>query len=463
MKKILFVLILTVFVLSACGTSATPVPVPTNTPVPLPTEIPVPTATIEPSPTPMPIGGGGKFIMQVNPLIVPKEFNLQKSASWFSASSDGTNLKLLGYQIWNISPDGKHALTYTSDNKVSLMNLDGTGELPLDDSLDYYIIPRSNVGNQTSLWLQNGDVVVLAREKENPAKFSVNIVSQDGKLKKLEKPSQIIKTYATFLFTSPDGKNLYWKNCAKDSCQFYVTALDDSKQEQILQNPTPQQDIHISPSGEYISYMVFPNCYLYKTADNTTKKLIPADGSFAADFCFGNNWSPTEDKLFGKTKNGYSILNVPDEKITTFSEITNVGSCSIANWMPDGKRVFLSVCAEANSKPHSAFGMGEAGEVYFYMYDFFPTIGARLINISDGKVTEYPDMGFCYAVVSPDSKWVLFDQCKNEKNLAIASQLLNLDTKVMIPVFQEFISDNPKAFAMSNDNIDRSWLVFWIP
>lgn len=49
MKKILFVVILTVFVLSACGTPATPVPVPTNTPVPLPTETPIPpTATLVP-------------------------------------------------------------------------------------------------------------------------------------------------------------------------------------------------------------------------------------------------------------------------------------------------------------------------------------------------------------------------------------------------------------------------------
>lgn len=56
MKKILFVIVLTVFVLSACGAPATPVLVPTNTPVPLPTETPVPpTPTLEPSPTPDPL------------------------------------------------------------------------------------------------------------------------------------------------------------------------------------------------------------------------------------------------------------------------------------------------------------------------------------------------------------------------------------------------------------------------
>jgi beta-xylosidase len=55
-KKILFVLVLIVFVLSACGTPTTPVPIPTNTPIPPPTETPLPpTATLEPSPTPDPL------------------------------------------------------------------------------------------------------------------------------------------------------------------------------------------------------------------------------------------------------------------------------------------------------------------------------------------------------------------------------------------------------------------------
>lgn len=465
MKKILFVLVLTVFVLSACGTPATSVPVPTNTPVPLPTETPIPTATLQPSPTPVPLGGGGKFIMQVNPLLIPKEFNSQESNNWFLASSDGTNLKLLNAQIWSISPDGKRALTYTSDSNISLMNLDGTGEILLDDSLDYYSIARSNVANQTALWLPNGDVVVLAREKENPTKFSVNIVSQDGKLKKLEKPSQIIKAYATFLFTSPDGKYLYWKNCANQNCKYYVTTLDDSEQKQILQKPNPGQDVHISPSGEYISYAVIPGgCYLYKVADGTTTKVTLEDGSSGWFFCNGNSWSPTEDKLFAITPTGYATLNVPDGKITPFSGV-NADSCYIANWTPDGKSILLSTCTKENT--YEEYGMGQMGgidDAYFYMRDFVQSIGARLIDISNGAITEYPDAGFCNAVISPDSKWVLFYQCKNENNLAVNSpQLLNLDTKEISPVFQEFVSDNPDAYIMSNDGLDRSWLVFWIP
>ena len=56
MKKLLFVGVLTVFVLSACSTAATSGSDPIDTPVSLPTETPVPSAaTLEPSATFAPI------------------------------------------------------------------------------------------------------------------------------------------------------------------------------------------------------------------------------------------------------------------------------------------------------------------------------------------------------------------------------------------------------------------------
>jgi hypothetical protein len=124
MKNYALIVILTGFVLSACGAPAnltpepTSPPAPTNTLVAHPTETSIPpTATIEPSPTPtpVPLGGGGKFVMKVNPFLIPKEFNAQKPATWFFASSDGTDLMMLDWQIWSLSPDGKRALTYTGD------------------------------------------------------------------------------------------------------------------------------------------------------------------------------------------------------------------------------------------------------------------------------------------------------------------------------------------------------------
>jgi hypothetical protein len=148
---------------------------------------------------------------------------------------------------------------------------------------------------------------------------------------------------------------------------------------------------------------------------------------------------------------------VPDGEITTFSGI-NAGSCYVTRWTPDGKSLFLSVCTKEDSYKQN--GMGAS----FDYLKFIQSIGARLIDISDGKVTEYPDAGFCNAVISPDSKWVLFYTCKNEEKLVVyPSQLLNLDTKEMFPLFQGFVSDDPKALTQSNDGLYKGWSVFWIP
>jgi hypothetical protein len=419
-------------------------PTSTNTPIPTPTytSTPEPTATLEPSPTPVPLGGGGKLIMR------------EGQELWLSASSDGSNLKLIDWPIWSLSPDGKRALTYTSDSWVALTNLDGTGTIPLDDTLRYYI----NNNTQTALWLPNGNVVLLAYEQKKSNKISAYMLSPDGKLKKWEKPSQIMKQYAELLFISPDGQNLYWENdisCGNRQCktQYYVTKLDDSDQMQILKNVNSAQNIYISPSGQYITYLdnsfqVLRGCFVYKVADDTVTKILPDGG---LDYCFGgNHWSPIEDKLFGQTSTGYSMLNVLDGKITTFSGV-NAGSCYLASWTPDGKHLFLSVCTKEDSYKQNGLN---GGGTLDYM-DFIQSLVARLIDISDGKVTEYPDAGFCNAVISPDSKWVLFYHCKNENLVVNPSQLLNLDTKQIVPLF------NGDKLEGSDEYRDRS--VFWIP
>jgi len=475
-KKFTLFVILTVFVLAACGAPAMPTteptlpPAPTNTLVPPPTETPIPpTATLEPSPTPtpVPLGGGGEFIMQINQVLIPKEFNSQESFRWFSASSDGSNLKMLDWQIWSMSPDGKLALTYTSDYKVSLTNLDGTGSTPLDDSLDYYINSNINSNFQTAIWLTNGNIVLLAFEQKQHNKISVYLVTADGKSKKWEKLSQVMKEFANLLFISPDGEKLYLETfCGNNRCnsQYYVASLDDSEQKQILINVKSFQNIYISPSGQYISYVdnsgqVLRGCFIYKVADDTATKLLPDDGLRGQDYCFGgNHWSPTDDKLFGQNIDGYSILTVLDGNITTFSEI-NAGFCYLARWTPNGKHLFLSVCTEKNFE-----GEGLSGGFSLDYEEFRQSIGERLINISDGKVTEYQDAGFCDAVISPDSAWVLFYACKNENKIVVyPSQLLNLDTKEMYPLFQEFIPENPDTLTQPQGFFQKAWSVFWIP
>ncbi len=469
MKRTLFFLVLTVFVITACGTPSTPVPAPTNTHIPLPTETAIPTATLEPSPTPMPIGGGGKFIMQVAPLLVPKEFNSQESASWFSASSDGTNLELLNWQIWSISPDGKRALTYTSDRKIALTNLDGTTSISLDDSLDYYI----NSNFQTAIWLPNGNIALLAFDKSQSAKILVFLVSPDGKLTKWEKASQIMQEYAELLFLSPNRDELYLKTmCGNNRCntRYYVISLDDSEQKQILENVNRLQDLYISPSGQYIAYVDtsknIMNCSIYKIADETTTIITPDDGTSGLDYCFGeNHWSPTEDILFGQTKDGISIWEAQNgniRNVATFLEL-NAGACYSTNWTPDGKFLFLSVCTETYSD-YKELRMQKLLGKQDTTLPFTKSSGQRLINISDGKVIEYPDAGFCESILSPDSKWALLYLCTNEKNVAIyPSQLLNLDTKEMYPVFQGFVSNSPDTLVQPEGFYQKDWSVFWIP
>ncbi|MEI8133375.1 MAG: hypothetical protein WCG34_13160, partial [Leptolinea sp.] len=466
MKNISLFIIVFLFVLTACGAPVLPsIPaVVTITNPPLPTSIPA-TATQLPTPTPIPLGGGGTLIMQVNPLLVPKEFNAVGPASWLSAASDGSNLKLLDYQIWSISPDGQRALTYTNDHKVTLRNLDGSGALPLDDSLKYYI----NFYLPTALWLPNGNALVLAYDASKPKKVSLFILSPDGKLTKWEKPSQAMKDFAHLLLVSPDGKQLFWENSATSNGQlrkseYYVTNLDDSDQKRILSNVLSFQDMSISPSGKYIVYLETSNqilhgCFIYKVTDGTTTLLKTEADPKGIGYCFGRgHWSPTEDKLFGLGPKGYSVLPVPDGKITTFPDI-NAGICYLARWTPDGKHLFLSLCTAKDSK-EKIQGMGAA----FDYLKYFATAGARLIDMSDGKVTEYPDAGFCNSALSPDSKWVLMYLCKGENNLMkpdYPAQMLNLETSQLVPLFKEFTSDDPKIFAQSNDGSFKGWSILW--
>jgi len=279
MKKITIFVILTIFILDACGTSATPaseptlLPSPTNTLVLTPTETSIPpTETLEPTPTSIP-----------TPTFTP----------------------------------------------VPLCDVNTR---PSDDSLIYYINSYNTF--YSALCLPNGNKLVLAYEKKHPTKISIYVVNPDSKLTKLEKPSEVTKQFAHLLFVSPDGKKLYWMNsvmCGNRTCreEYYVTNLDDSEQKRIFMNANSAQDIYLSPSGQYISYIdnsfqQLHGCFIYNATDGTSTKLVPE-----LNYCFGeNHWSPKEDKLYsklyvktktGNSETGYSVLNVPTGETTTFS------------------------------------------------------------------------------------------------------------------------------------------------
>lgn len=494
MKKFWLVPTLMVFILSACSSIiTTPVPTPTTTPLPSPTKTPLPpTPTLTPSPTPIPLGGGGTLIMKVNPLIVPEIFNAQSPASWFTASSNGSNLKLFDWQIWSLSPDGKRALTYTDDKKVSLTNLDGSGSIPLDETLKFSIHafkwgPGLGFFGESALWLPNGNVMVVAREEQSP-KVSMYIISLDGKLSLWEKPSQIMGCSAELLLLSHKGDVVYWKNTICGSgwskSEYYMTNLDDAEQKQILGKASKSADeFHLSPSGRYIVYLnvygtSVDGCYVYDLENRTTTKLLPDKpdrGIQGLGFCVNHNhWSPTEDILVKEPidmTDGISIWSAQDGKIThvgTYSDI-KAGSCDVL-WTPDGKYLFLFACTEKYSSEASGIHFSNGDRIV----PFDKTLGQRLINISTGEITEYPDAGFCKnAFISPDSKWAILSLCVNEENLLVyPSQLINLETKEMTPIFQNFIPENPEFIRDPSTFTDgqslpkdiyKDWYIFWFP
>lgn len=462
MKKYLLV-VLTVFVLSACNTPATTPPIPTNTSIPIPTETSIPpTATLEPSPTPtpIPIGGGGEIFMKVNQHLIPIEFDSSKKFGWFSASSDGSNLTQLSSEItdiYSISPDGKRILANINDT-IALINSDGTGAIKLDTAPDIYVSSSYGFVNnnyipdmKSVLWLPNGDLVFLASEKPYEAKRSIYAVNQNGnQLRKLEQPSSQIGNFASLLFVSPDANDVYWvtgSQCNDRSIcneKYFATKLDDSDQQQIWREIKNASDyIYLSPSGQYIAYGSFVNgvksktgCYLATLAGETLSK-VEANGYFP--FCFDNPWSPTDDKLLfsswvGEGENmriEYNIWTLPDGSLQTFSEF-NATDCHYFEWTPDGNSIFLAVCVD---QPFTRGAMSGTLKT---------TLGQRLIDIRTGTVTEYPDdKGFCEYALSPNSEWALLYWCTNNENVTISpSVLLNLKTKETYPVFEQFISDD---------------------
>ena len=479
--------------ISACGsskllsTTLTTLPtntlISTNTPTSTntitPTYTPIPTGTA----TPVPLGGEGTFVMGTSPHLVPKWFNSQEPFIWYSASSDGSNIKLLDGQIWSISPDGKRALTYTTNNNsdqnvVSLTNLDGAGTILLDNSIDYFICNETTDCHETTaMWLPNGDVMLLGYVKNQHSQISIYIVSPDGLLKKWEKPSLTMKNFADLLFVTPDGKKLIWQNytCANSFCTtsgYYISSLDDSEQEHILPIIFAKQDTYLSPSGQYITYSdysggTFRGCYIYKIADGTSTK-IPQVSNIPMDFCnnlgTGSHWSPTEDKLWGPTMNGYSIYSVSDGTMNEIATFSDIGYC-FPRWTPDGKYLFLNDCTDTKTK----FSDLENMKFFFKSFSdltFNESLGQGLIDISSGKITKFPDTGFCDNVISSDSQWALIYACKNEKDLVVyPSQLLNLNTKVMVPIFNDFVADSNLNISQTSGAIIHNtvWSVFWTP
>jgi len=149
------------------------------------------------------------------------------------------------------------------------------------------------------------------------------------------------------------------------------------------------------------------------------------------------------------------------DEIATYSD---VGYC-FPRWTPDGKYLFLNDCTDTVTKSEDLTDMKYFFESYSDL-TFNESLGQKLIDISNGKATKYPDTGFCDSVISPDSQWVLLFACKNEKDLVVyPSQMLNLNTKEIVPLFKDFIADSNVTLTQPPGVIiqNKIWSVFWTP
>jgi len=433
-----------------------------------PTLLPSSTPTITPAPTatPTPIGGGGTIFIGVNKLLVPKELNLDQPFNWFSSLSDGSNLTPLDVEIYSISPDNKRMLVH-KDGALTLMNPDGSNAVELATDNETYVGgSRDNTFRSylhSVLWLPNGSLVFLTT-KQHVTRHSFYAANSDGSgLTKLEQPSKQIGEVSSLLFASLDGKAFYWATgnpCRERGLcneRYFFSKVDDSDQQQIWKGIKNASDnIYLSPSGHFIAYGAFfsssPSeigCYLANVAGETLTK-IEVHGS---SDCFRENpWSPIENKILlesivGEGENAkhyYDIWTAPDGSVTTFSY--DDVYWQFPHWMPDGNHLLLAVPSDIAKYTQS--GTHSASE---------KSLGDRIINISDGKITEYPYFGFCKHVLSPDAKWALLYACVNTEHLIVyPSQLINLETKEAFPVFSSFVSNDPMALV-------RGWVTFWIP
>ena len=324
--------------------------------------------------------------------------------------------------------------------------------IQLDDSLNYCI----NCSFQTAIWLSDGRIIIAASQKALQAKMNIYFVSLDGSLTEWKELSQLSKKYVELLFITPNNEQLFWRNHGEN--EYYISSLENSGSINFSPKATRYQDVHISPSGRYVSYVGFTGtntmaCFLYDLSDGSSTKMVFPDGSpISLEYCFGNNhWSPTEDKLFGD----FSTISIPDYAITSYPHLENE-ICYSTNWTPDGKFLFNTNCTTHGSS-------GSSGLKKYINY-FFDTIDSKLINIDDGSITEFQNIGFCDPVVSPDSKWVLLYNCTDALNLVVPTSLLiNLETKSMTPVFEDVFSRNRDDLLFPGQPPPTLWTVFWVP
>ncbi len=447
--KLLRIILLAAFTITACTTSPQAPPVvPTNTPTLAPTQAPTLTPTPTIVPTPVPAGGGGTLFFYVGKALYPKEMASDKPSAWFSAASDGSGVAPASYDvIYDVAPAGDRMIVFTG-GELDLVKPDGTGKVKLDTGSDNNI-PFSNI-----TWLSDGGMVFGAVPPDKGGKGSIYVGSADGtKVTRLQKPAEVMGETLAVLFADADESGVYWVTGTKCNergiCQekYFYTKLDDSDQQQVWQN-MQSAGLMIYPSVsrkfmtyfQYFGWSIKNGCALGMMSGQP----ISAVGLGLSSYCGPEAWSPTEEKLlvegYQREKDAwqqyFALWDEPGNRVTQLPAF-NAAACWTSQWTPDGKAIFLSGCIDqykANVKRNY--------------------VGSRLIQIADGTVTEYPDVNDCSAAISPDSNWALLYACQTADRKPAPSQLLDLRTKEVRPILEDFVSHDAKT-------LQSAWWVHW--
>lgn len=370
MKKqyLIFITILMLVGLNACGMQATLPPTSTITATISPTITntitPSPEPTSTPTPTPTPIGGGsGKFFFTESVAASYKLDNgntIQASGQALYLMDQFTaNSKLvldrkvieerLGKPLVRVfffpSPDGKMILVRASTS----MSMDGP------DSCENYLvnseltewIPLLDSSAFTSAWIWAPDSSKLLGSIFSSNEVDLLIVNKDGSnLQELSKngyrPSW-----------SKDKSTIFWIEAGKpvkynlDSGEKIILDPNISS-EFINAGPRKVSDISVSPFGDWLIYITDKNVSILTKYDLTEGKVI-IDGS--SDSCKGKYpsqviaWSPDGKyflvrayncvKLSGLLipKASDRIISIEDAKIHVYRMEKGCG------WSPDGSFV----------------------------------------------------------------------------------------------------------------------------
>ncbi len=439
-------------------TPTTPLdPSPAATLAPTMTFTPLPTKTPTPTLAPTPMGGGGMLLFSAHRSVFsgelaapPADFNV------YAAHPDGSGLTALTQEsagasniLAGPSPDGQQVLYYST-------SLPGNKIYQDDKKVDLWVISlqtsqpvqlttkdvHSYLAGAT--WAPDGSVYFIGWDMEGMGLFHV---SADGSgLARVAKPVSPAATgKAEILFFDPDKTGLYWATGASCSsgalcgARYYRTALDGSDQQQVWKWLKGVDDhLALSPDGQWLAYQQWISQQIPESYKNGCY-VASMDGSKIQQMrgknprCYiiphqTDFWSPDGKSFVYLTTDGdlnkYPVhLFSPDQNTIVDLPDLQTPSCEQYHWLPNENRILFTYC-------RSNFGG----------YDS-PTSN-RMMDLTSGTVTAYPNTDYCEVSFSPDSRTAFMYNCHSEGvgEVKFRFYTLDLDTSTLTPLFTDVLN-----------------------